>query len=135
MTCLWGLSWYILISSRTTRFSFSNFSSLKVGFIKISDRISIPLNKCSEGSLNQNAVTSFAVKAFKMPPFFSISLEISSWERVFVPVNTRCSIKWAIPFTSEVSWEPANGFAIPNETNGKSRYSWITVIPFFSLRF
>ena len=46
-----------------------------------------------------------AVKASMWPPIESTSAAIRSAERVFVPLNTMCSMKWLIAaLLASVSW-------------------------------
>jgi len=75
------------------------------------------------------------VNAFRIPPRFSISLDMSSCVLVLVPVNSKCSMKCAIPFMSSDSDEAPNGFDIDKETIGRSLFSNNIVIPFFSVLF
>lgn len=70
------------------------------------------------------------MNAFRTPPFFSISFAICSFDLVLVPVKSKCSMKWATPFILDSSKAAPNLFVIESETNGKSRDSWIMVIPF-----
>jgi hypothetical protein len=52
-----------------------------------------------------------------MPPRDSTERMISRIERPSVPLNTRCSMKWAMPLSSRFSWrDPAPTFkAMPTE--------------------
>src|SRR3989344_8901071 len=101
----------------------------------MSERISRPTKRCSLGSLKKKLVTLLSVNAFRTPPRFSISLDMSSCVRVLVPVNTRCSITCAIPLISSVSQNAPNLFDMLNDTRGKSLGSCNNVIPFDSFFF
>src|SRR6266446_5971961 len=95
-----GLSSSILISSRTTCFSLAMSASSNRGRNTRSESTSKATGKCSSSTFALKQVISFAVKASSIPPSESIDCAISSAVRRSVPLNTMCSMKWAIPLLS-----------------------------------
>ncbi len=89
---------------------------LKSGFRTRSERMSKTSGRCSSSTLALKLTISLAVKASRLPPMESTDRAMSSAERLVVPLNTMCSMKCEMPFSSGDSWREPVPIQMPTAT-------------------
>ena len=99
----------------------------------MSVRSSAARMKCSLRKVLYTIVSSLLVKAFKSPPTFSMRLSMCHALRWEVPLNSRCSTKWAIPCSLSCSSRVPAFIAYPQYTTSVGLGQCIILSPLVNI--